>query len=142
LEKNFLVIPSDLFSSSDSVEDDISSDSSVWKLITKLVSEADNRLGTNMLPEDAIKVLKSDPFFDGIDFEKMMYREDVPFVPKLKNDFDTSYFGNSITTEDVDFMQYSTLKDLVQIPPELMSEELMEAIKKKDMKKCNKTKMI
>jgi protein-serine/threonine kinase len=58
-------------------------------LISRLLTGADNRLN--------IDQIKSHPFFYGVDWATIR-NIDAPFVPNLKNQFDTSYFP----TEDLD----------------------------------------
>ena len=55
-------------------------------LISKLINYPDIRLGINGVEE-----IKSHPFFKGIDWENIRESK-APFIPKLKNDYDTCYF--------------------------------------------------
>ena len=55
-------------------------------LISKLINHPDIRLGINGVEE-----IKSHPFFKGIDWENIRESK-APFIPKLKNDYDTCYF--------------------------------------------------
>jgi serine/threonine kinase 38 len=55
-------------------------------LISKLINHPDIRLGINGVEE-----IKSHPFFKGIDWENIRESKS-PFIPKLKNDYDTCYF--------------------------------------------------
>ena len=57
-------------------------------LILKLVSNPEKRLGKNGSIE-----IKSHPFFKGINWLKIREMK-PPFIPDLKNDYDTKYFDN------------------------------------------------
>ena len=57
-------------------------------LILKLVNHSENRLGKNGSQE-----IKSHPFFKGINWLKIKEMK-PPFIPNLKNDYDTKYFDN------------------------------------------------
>ena len=56
-------------------------------LINKLISDPNKRLGKNGVDE-----IKSHPFFKGIDWEHIRETMKPPFIPKIKNDYDTKYF--------------------------------------------------
>ena len=55
-------------------------------LISKLINNPNIRLGINGAEE-----IKSHPFFKGLDWENIRGLK-APFIPQLKNDYDTSYF--------------------------------------------------
>ena len=55
-------------------------------LIMKLVNNSENRLGKNGIQE-----IKTHPFFKGINWLKVKEMK-PPFIPDLKNDWDTKYF--------------------------------------------------
>jgi len=55
-------------------------------LISKLINNPNIRLGINGAEE-----IKSHPFFKGLDWENIRGSK-APFIPQLKNDYDTSYF--------------------------------------------------
>ena len=55
-------------------------------LIAKLINNPDIRLGINGVNE-----IKSHPFFKGLDWENIRESK-APFIPQLKNDYDTCYF--------------------------------------------------
>ena len=57
-------------------------------LIMKLINNSNERLGLKGAEE-----IKRHPFFKGIDWENLRNTK-APFIPKLKNDYDTSYFEN------------------------------------------------
>ncbi|GHJ84254.1 hypothetical protein NliqN6_0656 [Naganishia liquefaciens] len=69
--------------------DDIRLSREAEDLIRRLLTNAENRLN--------IDQIKSHPFFYGVDWTTIR-NIDAPFVPNLKNQFDTSYFP----TEDLD----------------------------------------
>ena len=68
-------------------------------LIEKLfVSNPIKRLGYRGADE-----VKQHPFFKGVDFDKVLRKEyKPPFIPKLKDDLDLSYFDESFTELRVD----------------------------------------
>ena len=55
-------------------------------LISKLINNPNIRLGINGAEE-----IKSHPFFKGLDWENIRDSK-APFIPQLKNDYDTCYF--------------------------------------------------
>ena len=55
-------------------------------LIAKLINNPNIRLGINGAEE-----IKSHPFFRGLDWENI-HNSKAPFIPQLKNDYDTCYF--------------------------------------------------
>ncbi|KAJ9122169.1 hypothetical protein QFC24_004398 [Naganishia onofrii] len=69
--------------------DDIRLSRETEDLIRRLLTGAENRLN--------VEQIKSHPFFYGVDWSTIR-NIDAPFVPNLKNPFDTSYFP----TEDLD----------------------------------------
>ena len=86
-------------------------------LIMKLINNSNERLGLKGADE-----IKSHPFFKGIDWENIRSTK-APFIPRLKNDYDTSYFENykikepfypppkrKIKRKDIEYMGY-TYKD-------------------------------
>ena len=62
-------------------------------LIYRLVDNPDNRLGKNGSSE-----IKAHPFFKGINWLKIREMK-PPFIPDIKNDYDTSYFDNFVYIE-------------------------------------------
>ena len=86
-------------------------------LIWKLINNSNERLGLRGAEE-----IKSHPFFKGIDWESIR-KTKAPFIPKLKNDYDTSYFETyeekepfyppqkrRVKRKDIEYMGY-TYKD-------------------------------
>ena len=56
-------------------------------ILRKLITDPENRLGVNGAEE-----IKSHPFFKGIDWNHIKETLIPPFIPDLKNNFDTKYF--------------------------------------------------
>ena len=57
-------------------------------LISKLINNPKKRLGLNGAEE-----IKSHPFFKGLDWDNILNSK-APFIPELKNDYDTHYFDS------------------------------------------------
>ena len=57
-------------------------------LIAKLINNPNRRLGLNGADE-----IKSHPFFRGLDWDNIQNLK-APFIPELKNEYDTHYFDN------------------------------------------------
>jgi len=76
--------------------DDCTLDDVTKDLITKLICDREVRLGKN-----GAKEIKEHKFFEGVDFDNI-YKMKPPFMPKLTNPEDTTYF---ITEEDDDHTQ-------------------------------------
>ena len=75
--KNFLKIPSKIKISREAED-----------LIAKLINNSNKRLGLNGAEE-----IKSHPFFNGLDWDNI-HNLKAPFIPELKNEYDTHYFDN------------------------------------------------
>ena len=56
-------------------------------LIKRIISDPNKRLGKNGADE-----IKAHPFFKGVDWEHIRETMKPPFVPEIKNDYDTKYF--------------------------------------------------
>ncbi len=56
-------------------------------ILRKLISDPETRLGANGADE-----IKSHPFFKGIDWNHIKETLVPPFIPELKNNYDTKYF--------------------------------------------------
>ena len=56
-------------------------------ILRKLISDPETRLGTNGADE-----IKNHPFFKGIDWNHIKETLIPPFIPELKNNYDTKYF--------------------------------------------------
>ena len=87
-------------------------------LIKKLINNSNERLGLRGSEE-----IKSHPFFKGIDWDNIRNTK-APFIPKLKNDYDNSYFETYKIEEpfyppmkkrrkrkDVEYMGYTYKED-------------------------------
>ena len=57
-------------------------------LIKKLINSPNERLGKNGVDE-----IKKHKFFDGLDWDNLRELQ-APFIPELKNEYDTKYFDN------------------------------------------------
>ena len=69
------------------IPDDVKLSKEAKDLINKMLSDPNKRLGKNGAQE-----IKSHPFFKGIDWDNIRNTMKPPFIPDLKNDYDTSYF--------------------------------------------------
>ena len=56
-------------------------------LINRMISDSNKRLGKNGADE-----IKAHPFFKGVDWENIRDTMKPPFIPEIKNDYDTKYF--------------------------------------------------
>ena len=56
-------------------------------LIKRMISDPTKRLGKNGADE-----IKAHPFFKGVDWDHIRETMKPPFVPEIKNDYDTKYF--------------------------------------------------
>ena len=81
--KNFLKIPDDVLISREAED-----------LIAKMVNDSDKRLGKNGVDE-----IKAHPFFKKIDWNNIRNTK-APFIPDIKNDYDTKYFDKFDYIED------------------------------------------
>jgi serine/threonine kinase 38 len=105
--KKFLKIPSKINISEEAKD-----------LIFKMISNSNNRLGKNGADE-----IKKHPFFNGIDWDNIRNSK-PPFVPILKNEYDTSYFEkfeisepfypktvNKFKRKDIEYIGYTFKED-------------------------------
>ena len=90
--KEYLQVPNDVKLSKEALD-----------LIYKMISDSNDRLGKNGSEE-----IKSHPFFKGIDWDNIRNTMKPPFVPDIKNDYDTKYFD--VLEEEEPF--YPTKKPL------------------------------
>ena len=88
-------------------------------LIFKMINNSDERLGKKG-PEE----IKKHPFFKGVDWDNIRNSK-APFVPELKNEYDTKYFEkfeeieafypnktkNKYKRKDVEYLGYDLNKD-------------------------------
>ena len=108
-------------------------------LILKMVSPAENRLGVQGVEE-----IMKHPFFRGVDWNNIR-KTKAPFIPDIKNDYDTKYFdtfpeeepfyppfnGNNKQRKDVNYAGYTFNRDNENIKDSfLQALEVLEAVKK------------
>ena len=122
-------------------------------LINKLLCESDKRLGKN-----GIKEIKDHPFFNDINWNNVKEIK-PPFIPKVKNDYDTKYFNNfkyiesfypdkkNIKKKDSEFIGYTFKEDENDDSSDFISviqiikDKENEFNKKKEIEKiCNVSK--
>ena len=106
--KKFLKIPSKIKISEEAKD-----------LIFKMISNSNNRLGKNGAEE-----IKKHPFFNGIDWDNIRNSK-APFIPILKNEYDTSYFEkfevnepfypqtkNKYKRKDIEYLGYTFKEEI------------------------------
>jgi hypothetical protein len=115
-------------------------------LIFKLVNNPENRLGKNGSSE-----IKAHPFFKGINWLKIREMK-PPFIPELKNDFDTKYFEHFMYNEpfippkdkvvrkraDPEYTSY-TFRGKENDPKDILSVISLIQKKKMEMSKSERT---
>ena len=108
-------------------------------LILRMVAPAENRLGYGGVEE-----IMKHPFFKGIDWNNIR-KTKAPFIPDIKNDYDTKYFdtfpeeepfypptsGNNRQRKDVNYAGYTFNRDNENTKDSfLQALEVLEAVKK------------
>ena len=108
-------------------------------LILKLVAPAESRLGLHGVEE-----IMKHPFFKGVDWNNIR-KTKAPFIPDIKNDYDTKYFdtfpeeepfyppisNNIKQRKDVNYAGYTFNRDNENIKDSfLQALEVLEAVKK------------
>ena len=108
-------------------------------LILKMVAPAGIRLGVHGVEE-----IMRHPFFKGVDWNNIR-KSKAPFIPEIKNDYDTKYFdtfpeeepfyppisGNNKQRKDVNYAGYTFNRDNENIKDSfLQALEVLEAVKK------------
>ena len=108
-------------------------------LILRMVAPAENRLGYGGVEE-----IMKHPFFKGIDWNNIR-KTKAPFIPEIKNDYDTKYFdtfpeeepfyppisGNNRQRKDVNYAGYTFNRDNENTKDSfLQALEVLEAVKK------------
>ena len=108
-------------------------------LILKMVAPVENRLGLHGVEE-----IMKHPFFKGVDW-KNIRKTKAPFIPEIKNDYDTKYFdtfpeeepfyppisNNIRQRKDVNYAGYTFNRDNENIKDSfLQALEVLEAVKK------------
>ena len=99
------------------IPDDIKISKEAEDLIFKMINNSDKRLG-----KSGIEEIKVHPFFKGLDWDNIRSTK-APFIPDIKNDYDTKYFEHFDVEEpfyppqkkikrrkDIEFLGY-TYKD-------------------------------
>ena len=116
--------------------------------ILRMVSQPESRLGVHGVEE-----IKKHPFFKGIDWNNIRNMK-APFIPELKNDYDTHYFDTFQEQEpfyppigamkgkqrkDVNYAGYTFNRDNEDIKDSFVQAlEVLEAVEKTSMNKKNK----
>ena len=108
-------------------------------LILRMVAPAENRLGYGGVEE-----IMKHPFFKGVDWNNIR-KTKAPFIPEIKNDYDTKYFdtfpeeepfyppisGNNRQRKDVNYAGYTFNRDNENTKDSfLQALEVLEAVKK------------
>ena len=81
--KKFLKIPDNIIVSKEAED-----------LISKMINNSDERLGKNGVEE-----IKAHPFFRDVDWDNIRNIK-APFIPDIKNDYDTKYFEEEFKYEE------------------------------------------
>ena len=116
--------------------------------ILRMVSPSDTRLGIHGVEE-----IKKHPFFKGIDWNNIRKMK-APFIPELKNDYDTHYFDTFQEQEpfyppnlsskgkqrkDINYAGYTFNRDHENIKDSFVQAlEVLEAVEKTSANKKNK----
>ena len=116
--------------------------------ILRMVSQPESRLGVHGVEE-----IKKHPFFKGIDWNNIRNMK-APFIPELKNDYDTHYFDTFQEQEpfyppiglmkekqrkDVNYAGYTFNRDNEDIKDSFVQAlEVLEAVEKTAKNKKNK----
>lgn len=74
-----------------------------YDLLCGLLCDPSKRLGKNGISE-----IQKHPFFEGLDWSKL-HEEEPPFVPRLENEEDTSYFEANVVNKQQLFLPKSSL---------------------------------
>lgn len=110
-------------------------------LIRKLVAEPSARLG-----KEGVDEIKSHPFFNGVNWNKVKEMK-PPFIPKLANDYDISYFEEIGKVDNFYPKDINKRKDAVYIGYTYKDDsnfqvdliEVIEMIQKKENENTQKT---
>jgi len=122
--KDYLIIPNK-FKISDEAKD----------LIFKMINNSNDRLGKNGADE-----IKKHPFFKDVDWDNIRNSK-APFIPELKNEYDTKYFEkfdevepfypknkNKFKRRDVEYVGYDFNKDNFENDLKTEYEQAMKTI--------------
>ena len=118
------------------IPDEIKISKEAEDLISKMINNSDKRLGKNGIEE-----IKKHPFFKGVDWDNIRNTK-APFIPDIKNDYDTKYFEPFSVEEpfyppekrfkkrkDIEFLGY-TYKNDSDLKQNKEENELQEEYKK------------
>ena len=118
------------------IPDEIKISKEAEDLISKMINNSDKRLGKNGIEE-----IKKHPFFKGVDWDNIRNTK-APFIPDIKNDYDTKYFEPFSVEEpfyppekrfkkrkDIEFLGY-TYKNDSDLNKNNEENELQEEYKK------------
>jgi serine/threonine kinase 38 len=131
-----------------SIPEDANLSPEAESFILRMVSQPESRLGVHGVEE-----IKKHPFFKGIDWNNIRNMK-APFIPQLKNDYDTHYFDtfqeqepfyppiNTMKTKqrkDVNYAGYTFNRDNEDIKDSFVQAlEVLEAVEKTSNNKKNK----
>ena len=131
-----------------SIPEDANLSPEAESFILRMVSQPESRLGVHGVEE-----IKKHPFFKGIDWNNIRNMK-APFIPELKNDYDTHYFDtfqeqepfyppiNTMKTKqrkDVNYAGYTFNRDNEDIKDSFVQAlEVLEAVEKTSNSKKNK----
>ena len=131
-----------------SIPEDANLSPEAESFILRMVSQPESRLGVHGVEE-----IKKHPFFKGIDWNNIRNMK-APFIPELKNDYDTHYFDtfqeqepfyppiNTMKTKqrkDVNYAGYTFNRDNEDIKDSFVQAlEVLEAVEKSSNNKKNK----
>ena len=100
------------------IPDDIVVSKEAEDLINRMINNSNKRLGRNGIEE-----IKAHPFFKGLDWDNIRNMK-APFIPEIKNDYDTKYFEHFEEEEpfyppykkfkrrkDIEFLGYTYKED-------------------------------
>ena len=131
-----------------SIPEDANLSPEAESFILRMVSQPESRLGVHGVEE-----IKKHPFFKGIDWNNIRNMK-APFIPELKNDYDTHYFDTFQEQEpfyppintmkakqrkDVNYAGYTFNRDNEDIKDSFVQAlEVLEAVEKTSNNKKNK----
>ena len=131
-----------------SIPEDANLSPEAESFILRMVSQPESRLGVHGVEE-----IKKHPFFKGIDWNNIRKMK-APFIPELKNDYDTHYFDTFQEQEpfypplnamkvnqrkDVNYAGYTFNRDNENIKDSFVQAlEVLEAVEKTSNSKKNK----
>jgi len=81
-----------------------------FDLLSQLLCDPSKRLGRGGIAE-----IKKHPFFAGLDWDRLL-EEEPPFVPRLENEEDTSYFESNVSNKQQAFLQPAPITTTAPTP--------------------------